>query len=275
MDFHEVLQARRSIRTFFPRPIEMEKIGAILQAASHAPSVGDLKPWKFIVVTKARQLQAIADSCPYEKWLYQAPLVIVVCTQQDRAETFYPGYGRLWASQSCAAAAQNMLLTAVDLELAGCWVSSFEVPKLKENLHIPDGVEPEILIAIGYPDEDPPKQKFQPYDSYVYFNDYGAANVDSSFYKKDFGLYFRSKYEDVQTHAAYATAERGGLRMQIERFQEKLRGAFKRKGDEPKQPSRSDVADHGKGMGHVVPERENVPTSPVEGENYQHKRTFE
>lgn len=229
MDFTEVVENRRSIRKFFPKPIELEKIGILVTAASKAPSVGDLQPWKFIVVTKAAKLQAIADACPYERWLYQVPLVVVVCSTQDKAEQYYPGMGRLWSSQSCAAAAENLLLTAVDIDLAGCWVSSFESEKIKDVLHVPTGIEPEIILAIGYPDEEPPKKRILPTDMNVYFNDFGATNVDVSLFKKDYGLYFRGRADDLKTRAAYETAERGQLRMRIEDATEKMRSFFNRK----------------------------------------------
>jgi nitroreductase len=246
MEFRDTLEARRSIRKFYPKPVEFEKIGMLIEAATRAPSVGDLQPWKFVVVTKPQQLQALADSCPYERWLYQAPLVIIVCSEAGKTEAYYPGHGQHWAALSCAAAAQNILLTAVDLDLAGCWVSSFETEKIKEHFHVPTGVEPEVMIAIGYPDENPEPKRMHSFDSMVYFNDYGATSTDISIYKKDFGEYFRSKADDVKTRLAYETAEKGGLRRGVENVQTKLKSAFQRitrrskvtREEEPEQPRR-------------------------------------
>jgi nitroreductase len=232
MDFLDVVEQRRSIRTFYPKPVEIEKVGQLITIADHAPSVGDLHPWKFIVVTKPSIIQDVADACPYERWLYQAPLLIVICSLQEKAEVYYPGKGKLWSTQSCSAAAENLLLGAVALGLAGCWVSSFESAKLKGVLHVPSGVEPEIILAIGYADEVPPRKSAQPFDSYVYFNDYGSNNVDWAIIKKDFGLYARSRYDDVKTRAAYETAERGGVRRGIDDLQERVKeflGKIRRK----------------------------------------------
>jgi nitroreductase len=229
MDFRDVVEQRRSIRTFFPKPIPMEHVATLITAAIHAPSVGDLQPWKFIVVTKPRVIQSIADACPYERWLYQAPLVIVVCSLQEKADVYYPGKGRLWATQSCAAAAENMLLGAVDLGMAGCWVSSFETAKLRSTLHVPEGIDPEIILAFGYADEEAQKKTYQPFDSYVYFNDFGVSNVDWALIKKDIGLYVRGRYDDAKTRAAYESAERGNLRMKIDAFQDKIKNVFKKK----------------------------------------------
>lgn len=228
MDIQDAIENRRSIRKFFPRPIEMEKIGILIDAGARAPSVGDLQPWKFIVVTKAKQLQGVADSCPYERWLYQAPLIIVICSLYEKAEEFYPGKGSLWASHSCAAAAENMLLKAVDLDLAGCWVSAFESEKLRDVLHIPTEAEPEIILAIGYPDETPGAKKLVPFDSNVYFNSFGDSSTDFAMYKKDYGLFFRSKADDLKTRVAYETAEKGRVRTAIESTQARIKHAVRR-----------------------------------------------
>jgi nitroreductase len=43
MDFTERLQRRRSVRKFEPRPIEREKLDAVLAAIVRAPSAGNLQ----------------------------------------------------------------------------------------------------------------------------------------------------------------------------------------------------------------------------------------
>jgi hypothetical protein len=229
-----------------------------------APSIGDLQPWNFIVVTKAQKLQDLADACPYERWLYQAPLVIVICSLSERAESYYPGKGRLWSSHSCAAAAENMSLGALDLGLASCWVTSFETYKIRDVLHIPDGIEPEILLAIGYPDEEPGQKRFPPLHTFVFFNDFGASNTDVALHKRDYGEFLRDRADDLKTRAAYETAPRGGVRMRIDEAKTKLSALFRKKktgapaadhghdhAHEPKKPSAHQHAGHGhEGHGH-------------------------
>lgn len=229
MDFREVIEERRSTRKFFPKPIEMEKIGELIDMATKAPSIGDLQPWNFIIVTKAQKLQDLADACPYERWLYQAPLLIVICSLGDRAESYYPGKGRMWASHSCAAAAENISLGAIDLGLGTCWVTSFETYKIKEVLHIPDGVEPEIMIAVGYSDEEPGTKRYPPIHTNTFFNDFGASNTDVSLFKRDYGLFFRDRLDDLKTRAAYETAPRGGLRTTIDDAKTKFSALFRKK----------------------------------------------
>jgi nitroreductase len=261
MEFRDVVDQRRSIRHFYPKPIEIEKIGALIQMGSKAPSAGDLQPWKFIIITKARTIQTIADACPYEKFLYQAPLIILICSHAVKTEMFYPGKGKLWAAQSCAAAAQNMLLGAVDLGLSGCWVSAFETAKIKETLHVPDGVDPEILLAIGYPDETPGKKRNEPFDTHVFFNDYGAQSTDIHVLKRDYGLFVREKIDDAKQRAAQETAEHGSIRTGVDSFREKISNLL---GKKQRDKHEGWHEGHGKHDPHN--------SSPTQGDYEQHKR---
>ena len=56
--FYRVIERRRDVRAFRPDPIPSETLYRILGAAHHAPSVGLMQPWNFIVIqdadTKAR-----------------------------------------------------------------------------------------------------------------------------------------------------------------------------------------------------------------------------
>jgi nitroreductase len=60
--------------------------------------------------------------------------------------------------QSLAAALENMLLTAHAKGLGACWfcAPSFCKETVRKVLKIPDEVEPEALITMGYPAEEPP-----------------------------------------------------------------------------------------------------------------------
>jgi len=49
---HEILERRWSPRAFSDRPVEMDKILSILEAARWAPSSYNEQPWSFIVARK-------------------------------------------------------------------------------------------------------------------------------------------------------------------------------------------------------------------------------
>ena len=61
------------------------------------------------------------------------------------------------AVQSLGAALENLLLAAHDAGLGACWfcAPAFCKDAVREALGIPAEVEPQALIALGYPDEKP------------------------------------------------------------------------------------------------------------------------
>ena len=51
MDVTQAVLARRSIRQFLDRPVDLAQIQAILETARHAPSGGNVQPWQVTVLT--------------------------------------------------------------------------------------------------------------------------------------------------------------------------------------------------------------------------------
>lgn len=60
MDVETAVRRRRSIRAFRPDPVPLDEVRAILDIARHAPSGGNMQPWKIIVVTGAAR-DAVID----------------------------------------------------------------------------------------------------------------------------------------------------------------------------------------------------------------------
>ena len=51
-------------------------------------------------------------------------------------------------------AAQTMLLAAVEAGLGGCMIGNFSQEEVRKQLNLPESTEPNLIIAIGKPDED-------------------------------------------------------------------------------------------------------------------------
>jgi coenzyme F420-0:L-glutamate ligase/coenzyme F420-1:gamma-L-glutamate ligase len=178
----DLIKQRRSIRKYQPRPVSLEAIQGLLEAAQFAPSAHNAQPWRFIVLlsdsAKQKLTQAMIeawlkdlkrDGAPaqqrsaltktYTERFTQAPAVIIAClTLQNMMQ--YPDEQRQknerdMAVQSLAAAIQNLLLAAHAQGLATCWYCAplFCKNVVRETLQIPADVEPQALITVGYPDE--------------------------------------------------------------------------------------------------------------------------
>ena len=175
MDVFEAIKTRRSIRKYLSVPVEWEKVGRVLEAGKAAPSAGNLQDWRFLVITDKGQKQCIAHAAMEQNWMVEAPIHIVILGVLDKAKRLYGVRGeRLYMIQDCAAAAQNMLLTAHALGLGSCWVGSFDEDALRRCFFIPDEVIPQSIVTIGYADEVVPEPPEYTLENIIFFRNYGG-----------------------------------------------------------------------------------------------------
>jgi nitroreductase len=150
----DLLYSRRSIRKYTPQLIEPEKIEKLIEAALLSPTSRNREAWEFVVVTDKVALNQLSVSKPGSaSMLSGAPMAIVVCGNPLDSDA--------WV-EDCSIAAIIIQLAACDLGLGSCWIqlrgrmydekiSSGEY--VKKKLDLPDHLEIECIISIGYPDE--------------------------------------------------------------------------------------------------------------------------
>ena len=152
----EQIRNRYSVRAYRERPVEPEKLKAVLEAARLAPTARNMQDWRFVVVQdKAirERLQVAANNQPF---VAQAPVVIACCaTQPD----YVMRCGQHSAPIDVSIAMDHMTLQAVEEGLGTCWIGSFYEDQVKEILAIPDEVRVIELMTLGYPADSPPASK--------------------------------------------------------------------------------------------------------------------
>lgn len=150
-DFEEIINTRRSIRQYQDKDIDDDLILKILKAGMQAPgSRLGAEPWEFVVVKNKETLAKLGEIKPR---VTNAPVAIVLVANIERAF-----YKTVW-QQDMGAAAENMLLEAVNLGLGGLWngVAPDEstMAQIGEIIEIDDisELKPYCIITIGYPAE--------------------------------------------------------------------------------------------------------------------------
>jgi len=170
MDVLEAIRGRRSIRAFKSKKVTQETVEKLLDAASWAPSAGNIQPWEFIVVRKPEIKRALAEAALDQTFIEEAPVVIVVCANKNRSSQGYGIRGKtLYCLQDTAASIQNILLTAYSLGLGTCWIGAFREEEAREILKIPQGIRPVAIIPVGYPAETPPPRNRRPISQIVHY----------------------------------------------------------------------------------------------------------
>ena len=75
----EAIRQRRSIRKFQGDPIPDEVIEELLESARLAPSGSNRQPWRFIVVTDAKEKAKLRQICFEQAFIEEAPVAFVCC----------------------------------------------------------------------------------------------------------------------------------------------------------------------------------------------------
>jgi nitroreductase len=89
-------------------------------------------------------------------WISKAPLLIIFCTHAKRCQ--YPGADAC-AMQDASIATTQAMLALTALGLGTCWIGAFDPTRVAEVIGAPEGVRPIAILAIGYAEENPEKQR--------------------------------------------------------------------------------------------------------------------
>ena len=149
MEFLQLSEARYSLRKFSNRPVEAEKLAAILEAGRNAPTAHNLQPQRIFVLQSPEALEK-ADACTAAH--FHPPVILVVAYDPEAAwkrETDGKNHGEIDAS----IAATQMMLEAADLGLGTTYVGMFEPEKLLAAFPEMAGLCPIAMLPLGYPAE--------------------------------------------------------------------------------------------------------------------------
>lgn len=170
---YRAIFTRRDVRSeFLPDPIVPEILSRILLAGHHAPSVGFMQPWDFIVITDAQQKRAIkalfdaanreaapmfdARQSDYQalklEGIVEAPVNLCITCSRERSDG--PVLGRTHMREmdlySTVCAVQNMWLAARAEGIGMGWVSIFHPEKLAQHLGIPQQTQIVAYLCLGH-----------------------------------------------------------------------------------------------------------------------------
>ena len=149
------LYHRVSIRKYQDKPVEKEKIEAILRAAMQAPSAGNQQPWEFYVVADKAKLEALSQVSRYAGMTKDAPVAIV---SAYRKECWMPDYAQI----DLSIAMENLWLETDNQGLGGVWLGiaplEDRMKAVEEIIGIPDTLRAFAIFPFGYPAEERKQQ---------------------------------------------------------------------------------------------------------------------
>lgn len=167
----DIILHRRDIRgnNFISKKLKKKKLKSIINAATHAPSVGFSQPWKFVVIEDKNIKQKVYKNFKksYEKsktyfkdkelynslkleGINEAPINIAVFYKKPTKKVLGQTSNKKMGEYSVVCAIQNMWLMARSLNIGMGWVSIIDHKKVRKILDVNKEYKLVGYFCLGY-----------------------------------------------------------------------------------------------------------------------------
>ena len=149
--FLRFARERYSVRSFSDKPVEKEKIDAILTAAQLAPTAVNYQPQMIYVLKSESAMSKINRLC---RCIYGAPMVFLICSDERKTWKSPTERGYSAGEMDCSIVCTHMMLEAWEQGLGSVWVRLFDVEAVAKAFGLPAYIKPICLLPVGYASED-------------------------------------------------------------------------------------------------------------------------
>ena len=149
MDFFEIVNTRRSVREYLADPVPREVLERIVATGAEAPTGCNMQAKQYVIVDDPVVMEQLRTTSTA---MTGAPAAIVLLVDPKPTK-----FGEFWV-QDCSAAMENMLLAAVALGYAACWVEGAvrsHEEEIRRLLDVPESLRVQALLPVGRPAVDP------------------------------------------------------------------------------------------------------------------------
>ena len=156
MKLNELLRKTRSYRSFkSAQKIDDELLLSLIDNARIAGATMNLQPLKYRIVNGEETKVLL----PLTRWAgalkdvklppkdHEPTAFIVICHDND-VVPFKPIF-----LKDVGICAQTIMLSATEAGLGGCMIGSADAEAVKEALSLPKSLDPQLVLALGVPDE--------------------------------------------------------------------------------------------------------------------------
>ncbi len=169
MDVYDSIVSRRSIRRFQQKPVSPVLLKKFVNAARLAPSAANLQPLEYFIVTDKELCSMIFETIGWAgyitpKWTpstEERPVAYIVLLVRDINNKYY--------QRDVSLASENIVLTAEGEGIGSCILCNIDKKRVQEVLEIPEELQVDSIIALGYKAEYPVLEDFK--DSVKYWRD--------------------------------------------------------------------------------------------------------
>jgi FMN reductase (NADPH)/FMN reductase [NAD(P)H] len=181
----DVIEKRRSLRAYSPKPLTQEERDAILHAAFRAPTASGMMVYSIIEANNQVLKDRLAETC-HQPFLAKAPYLLIFLADYQRWMDVYtysgveqrcrelglpfrtPQAGEMMlACCDALIAAQTAVIAAESLGIGSCYVGGIleQYETHKQLLSLPRYVLPITLVCFGHPETgDAPRYRVPRFD---------------------------------------------------------------------------------------------------------------
>jgi SagB-type dehydrogenase family enzyme len=184
MPLTEALQARRTVRHFATRALDLAQVSQLLweadgmsdpQGHRTSPSAGATYPLDLYLLAGERGVTnlpagiyhydvraqaltplirgdfrtAVAKACLNQAWMTEAPVMVVITGEYRRCTARYGDRGIRYTHMEAGNVSQNLFLAAESLSLGAGIVGAFGDQALAQVLKLPPAHEPLLVMPVG------------------------------------------------------------------------------------------------------------------------------
>lgn len=162
MNFKEVVETRRSIRTFADREVSNEIVTELVECAKYAPSWKNTQVTRYYAIKSEDIKKEIVNALPdFNKNAgTTAPVIIVASVVKlrsgyNRQGEFDSPKGKGWQMYDCGCSNMLFTLKANELGLGTVIMGLYDEEAIAKAINLPETEEIVSVIALGYYENRP------------------------------------------------------------------------------------------------------------------------
>ena len=147
------IKSRRTIRKYKQTAVPEEVLLKCVDAAIFSPSGGNLQPLRYVIVNDAKLLKQVFSTLSWAVYLpdygpteEEMPRAYIVLLLDKNGRT---------PTHDASIASMSISMVAYDEGLGSCILASVDRKKLRKVLNVPESLDVALVVALGYPAENP------------------------------------------------------------------------------------------------------------------------
>jgi nitroreductase len=173
---YDKITRRRTIRKYTRKDIPKETLLKCADAARLSPSGANRQPLKYVIVNDQELLKEVFGTLSWAGYLpdYQPSVeemprahIVILLNKKIRKN----------CGHDAGIAAMSISMVAYDEGLGSCILGAVNREKLRKLLKIPDDLDIILVVALGYPAENPVVDKMNDGDIKYWLDENGVLHV--------------------------------------------------------------------------------------------------